>query len=260
MFHSKTTLLRSEPLLVVTMYSILVSICVSLYVVSLYVVSSNKNVLIHNDVNPLYLQHIKTSFYSVLDHNNDGIITTNEIALGILSPYQSPQDQDISKLHIPEEYTCIPSLDFVDFIDCISIAARYQLSQSQDIHTSKQILFEDIFNDYIGECTDVSPLDNKYCYDIIQESPESCMKWSRTNQNYCQLSCYSCQHEPVLFDKHSIRGLNGKYRPRKEKLSTYYPPQEVINIQVDAAQNCTAVKDDGNSGQILFISGSFLPQ
>ena len=94
------------------------------------------------------------------------------------------------------------------------------------------------------------PSDDKFCYDIIQEL---CIIWSRSNGKYCQLSCYSCQHEPVLFDEHLIRGLHGKYRQSKETFSTYYWPREVINIESDAAQNCTAIKDDGNSGQILFI-------
>eukprot|EP01084_Bolivina_argentea_P139895 246042_1 len=215
-----------------------------------------------NWIHPYQLEELETAYYNIFDHNNDGMININEIRLGILSQLQSnlPLTDTDAISFIPTKYSCNPSLDFVDFADCISIAARllfkYNLDTTITTTQNENILFNDIFGKYIGECTDKSPFENKYCYDIVQASPDLCMTWSRTNQPFCQLSCLECDgyniKQNIFSNKYEIRGLNGEYIYRPEKLNLYSIPQELKNI--NAAANCTAVAPTNHSGQILFVS------
>eukprot|EP01083_Nonionella_stella_P179092 634668_1 len=189
-----------------------------------------------SDFHPTTVDQLKTAYYKVLDHNNDGIVTINELKLGILSIAESdalPDDQSITS-YIPHEHTCHPSLNFVDFADCVIIAARHMFkNKSPLLFASQEVAFDDIFPKYIGQCTDTSPYKNRYCHDIVMYAPELCSTWFKNDESFCKLSCYACQHEPHLFtDQYPVRGLSGKYRSRIEDLSHYQIPYRFLHISV----------------------------
>eukprot|EP01084_Bolivina_argentea_P135885 239373_1 len=198
-------------------------------------------------INPSRINELETAYYNLLDHNNDQKVTIYEIALGIYStlPAESLFSDNYHLSFIPNKYSCIPSLNLVDFIDCLSISFRLQMKNNK--HTINRMMhntmsFEESFQQYLGTCTDIPPPTNKYkyCHDIIAHNQELCMKWTIENQPYCQLSCYSCNKHSNIFSKTST------VSKRTEKLSQF--TNEAVNV------NCSAVPIDNHMGKILIVS------
>ena len=101
---------------------------------------------------PDRIEEFKTAFNDLLDHNRDGHVNKTEVAIGILAQIDAhniAQTAHEFMSFIPTHYSCIPSLDFVDFADCLTIQTRRELLSDITIDTQNDILsFEESLNSY----------------------------------------------------------------------------------------------------------------
>eukprot|EP01084_Bolivina_argentea_P027527 51169_1 len=147
----------------------------------------NKTYSFREWINPKKLKEFKQSFYHLLDHNNDNIVNITELSIGIQTQLDSsyiPTDELIS--FIPKQYSCIQSLDFINFADCIIFKAR------KGLISTNVVSFEQVLNSYFGDCQDNIPpkkqFIGKFCDELISKNPSLCNKYT----SYCKLSCHSC--------------------------------------------------------------------
>ena len=196
------------------------------------------------------LHELHDTFNKLFDKNNDNIITFNEILIGIQT---NINETNIN--YIPNKYSCIPSLDFIDFADCITISSRiYYKNNINNININKEYTFDELFLKYIGKCNDI-PLNNtQICGDLVHNNEQYCAKHKGL---HCQLSCYSCKNESKIFGDHLIRGLDGKLYDRPEKLPVLLEepqhPRELL-AQNYGSNICNNQHPSGHRGNILFVS------
>merc|ERR1719464_1606503 len=164
-------------------------------------------------MNPELIDHFNATFNELLDHNRDGNVNKTELAIGILAQIDAQNIHVIAEdviSFIPEQYSCIPSLDFVDFIDCLSIQTRKELLSINTQNNDDAIIsFDDSLASYFGDCADIPPseFDNEFCEDIVRSNPYLCHQYP----SHCVVSCYRCSEH-----KSETRGVNNAFIPRSE--------------------------------------------
>eukprot|EP01084_Bolivina_argentea_P043138 79489_1 len=181
---------------------------------------------------PERFEQFKTAFYDLLDYNNDGNVNITEMAIGITAQIDSSNIYKTKQhiLFIPTTYSCIPSLDFIDFADCSIIKSRQQLLSNSNNIKNKIISFEQELNSYFHDCQNIIPpqfTKNIFCEDLITNNPFLCHEYP----SYCKVSCYQCAEH-----KNKIRGLTNEFIARPEHPVSIKIQTNNINI---IAANCT---------------------